>query len=411
MKKLVYYIVTVLLALSACKEEGRIDVIDDTAQAPGPVEVKEIINIPGGAVIRYIVPNDDNLLGVKAVYIRNGEICEVKASRYVDTLAVGGFGDTSPQDVTLYSIGKNEKLSHAVSVTVQPLDPPVKTVKFDLESSFGGVIVSLEENSSRADLAIVLMADTLASDKYEEMQTFYTRAEQMTFARRGLKPAEARFGVYLRDRWNNVSDTIYKTLTPIEEIRIPSDLFRNAALPTDYFLSAEGSPSYRFEHLWLGEDATTGPFYASSHSAPMPNWFTIDLGRKVKLSRIQKWPRADTELYSSSAPRVFQVWGSDDPNPDGSWDDSWFLIGEFEQLKPSGYGEGREVGPISDEDRDYWHNRTEFDVVPTEMAPAPYQAVTHLRFKILSTYHTYGTESVMGQVIIGQLAFWGQLVE
>jgi hypothetical protein len=141
----------------------------------------------------------------------------------------------------------------------------------------------------------------------------------------------------------------------------------------------------------------------------MPQWFTIELGRKVSISRIQKWPRGGYELYSSSGPRVFQVWGSDNPNPDGSWDDSWHLLAEFEQLKPSGYGEGRDVGPITDEDKDYWYNKTEFELLPTEEISDPYRTVTHLRFKILSTFNTYGTEAEMGQLIIGELVFWGQL--
>ena len=115
------------------------------------------------------------------------------------------------------------------------------------------------------------------------------------------------------------------------------------------------------------------------------------------------------ELYTSTAPRQYQIWGSDNPNPNGSWDSSWHLLGEFEQIKPSGYGEGREVGPITTEDKDYWFNRTEFDLTPTDNAPDPYQTVSYLRIKILSTYNTYGTDATAGQVIIGDLVFWGQL--
>ena len=409
MKKLIFYI-TIICSFAACKEGVRLDYIDDSAPAPSAVEVIEIKNTPGGAVIRFKIIDDTNLLGVKAVYTRNGEICENKSSLFIDTVKIEGFGGTQPQEVKLYSIGRNQKLSDPISVNIKPLPPPVETVDFTVESGFGGVVLSIDKNLSKAELSIVLMADTSGNGKYEDMQTFHTKSEKIKFSRRGLKIAPTKFAVYLRDRWNNFSDTLYSEVTPIEEIRIPSDLFRNAALPTDYFVTAEGSTAYRMEHLWIGGDAADNTFYATSHSGPIPQWFTIDLGRKAKLSRIQKWPRADYELYSSTAPRVFEVWGSENPNPDGSWDESWFLIGQFEQFKPSGYGEGREVGPISDEDRDYFYNRTEFDVIPTEMAPDPYRSVTHLRVKILSTFQTYGTETETSQIIIGQLAFWGQLV-
>ncbi|MCT1530546.1 DUF4959 domain-containing protein [Sphingobacterium daejeonense] len=410
MKKLIY-ISLVFLILSGCKEMGRIDFIDDQAGPPAPVEVKAVKNISGGAIITYKIPEDRNLLGVKAVYTRNGEVVETKGSIYVDTLRVEGFGSANEQEIELYSIGRNEKLSSPVSVKVSPLAPPVQVVKFDVEAGFGGVVMSIDENKTNADLSLVLMADTLGDGKYLDMQTFHTKSGKIKFSRRGLSVRPTKFAMYLRDRWNNVSDTIYRDLTPIEEVRIPSDLFRNAALPTDYFVTAENSSGYRLENLWLGSDASTpGDFFASSHSGPMPQWFTIDLGRKVTISRIQKWPREGMELYSSTAPRTFEVWGSENPNPDGSFDDSWFLVGEFEQFKPSGYGEGREVGPVSDEDRDYWYNRTEFDVVPTEKATDPYRPLTHVRIRVTSTFQTFGTETNRSQVIIAQLAFWGQLV-
>ena len=410
MKKLLIYF-TLILVIVSCKEEGRLDYMNDSLSAPEKVTVTDVLNTSGGAIIKFKVPNDNNIIGVKAVYTRNGQLVESKASLYIDTLVVEGFGSTQAQEINLFSIGRNEKLSEGVPVQISPLPPPVKSVKFNVDAGFGGVILNIDENTTKADLSLVLLADTLGSGEYKEMQTFHTNSEKIKFPRRGLKTKATKFGMYLRDRWNNKSDTIYRELTPIEEIRIPSDLFRNGNLPTDYFTPAEGSNGYRLEQLWLGADAPDGNFYATSHSAPMPQWFTIDLGRKVKLSRIQKWPRPDYELYSSTAPRVFQVWGSDNPNPDGSWDSSWTLIGEFEQFKPSGYGEGREVGPISQEDRDYWYGRTEFDVIPTLQAPDPYRPVTHLRIKVLSTFQTYGTENDKSQVIIGQLAFWGQLVD
>ncbi|MBA8987394.1 DUF4959 domain-containing protein [Sphingobacterium cellulitidis] len=409
MKRIIYSMI-ILFALIGCKEEGRLDFIDGQGAAPSSVEVKAVRNTSGGAIITYKVPADPNLLGVKAVYTRNGKTVETKGSIYVDTLMVEGFGSSAEQKIEIFGIGRNEKLSAPVSVTINPLPPPVQVVKFDVEAGFGGVVLGIDENKTNADLSLILLADTLGNGTFLDIQTFHTKSGKIKFSRRGLKIKPTKFGMYLRDRWNNVSDTIYRTLTPVEEVRIPSELFRNAALPTDYFLTAENNSGYRLEQLWLGADASTaGDFYATSHSAPIPQWFTIELGQKVSISRIQKWPRQGYELYSSTAPRTFEVWGSDNPNPDGSFDNSWFLIGEFEQFKPSGYGEGREVGPVTAEDEDYWYNKTEFDVVPTESATDPYRPVTHIRIRVTSTFQTYGTETSRSQVIIAQLAFWGQI--
>jgi hypothetical protein len=364
-------------------------------------------------VIRYKVPNDKNLLGVKVVYTRNGEVCESKASKYVDSLVVEGFGSSAQQEVQLYSVGVNEKLSESVPVQIKPLTPPVRTVTFDVEDSFGGVVLSLDKNYSNANLAIVLLFDTLFTSggqrQWLQLQTFHTESATRKFSRRGLDPKPIDFAVYVRDRWGNMSDTIYRTLTPLLEERLPTDKFRNAALPSDFFSPAEGNNGYRVEHLWDGNESSKGSFYASTFGAPMPQWVTIALGYKMSISRIQKRPRDAYELYSGSGPRTFELWGSNDPNPDGSWDDSWHLLGEFEQFKPSGYGEGREVGPITDEDRDYWYNKTEFELIPTDKAPDPYMAVSYLRIKFTSSYTTYGTEATKGQIIVAEFTFWGQL--
>ncbi|MDR0698406.1 MAG: DUF4959 domain-containing protein [Tannerella sp.] len=415
MRKIILMVTVLVYILSGCNEEGRLDHIDDSAPAPAPATVEKVTNKPGGAVIKYKIPNDKNLLGVKVVYTRNGELCESKASKYTDTLVVEGFGTTEAQEVQLYSVGVNGKLSESVPVQIAPLSPPIRAVKFDMEAGFGGVIISLEENYSRADIAVVLMmADTFEYStgkkvKWVDLQTFYTQSVAIKFSRRDLDTIPTDFGLYIRDRWGNMSDTIYRQLTPIEEIKLPKTTYTNAALPTDYFDPAEGLPRFRLEQVWLGGEAANGEIYASTHSAPMPQWFTISFGYKASISRFQKWPRSGNELYSGSAPHTFELWGSDNPNPDGSWDESWHFLGSFTQFKPSGYGEGREVGPITDEDRDYWNNRTAFELTPSEETPDAYMAITHLRVKIVSTFTTYGTEATVGQVIIGELTFWGQL--
>ena len=128
MKRIFYlFYILIPIYILGCKDEGRIDHIDDSAPAPLPVTVLEVTSKPGGAVIKYEIPDDDNLLGVKVVYTRNNELCESKASRYVDTLVVEGFGNTLPQEVKLYSVGVNEKLSEPVTTTIQPLLPPVQS--------------------------------------------------------------------------------------------------------------------------------------------------------------------------------------------------------------------------------------------------------------------------------------------
>ena len=67
----------------------------------------------------------------------------------------------------------------------------------------------------KADLAIVLMADTAGSGYFTELQTYYTKSPVGSFSFRGMNPIQKKFKVYLRDRWNNKSDAIIADLTPV----------------------------------------------------------------------------------------------------------------------------------------------------------------------------------------------------
>jgi hypothetical protein len=412
MKKILYLALCLMFFVGySCKEESLLDYTDGSVPAPAPVTVDKVTNKPGGAVIKYTIPNDENLLGVKAVYERNGEICETKASLYSDTLIVEGLGEAKTYDVELFSVGRNEKLSSPVKVEINPLIPPVHTVNFDLEATFGGVNLLLSGNDLNASFAVVVLIDSLGLGEWLPLHTFYTKAETIKLSRRGLDVKEYQFAVYLRDRWLNRSDTIYRTLTPIEEVKLSKDSYTNARLPGDSYDPAENNGGYTLEHLWDGLEGVGwyNTFFANQFTSPMPQQFTISLGYKASISRFKMWPRAD-DMYSSSTPRTWELWGSDNPPADGSYD-NWCLLGEFSQFKPSGYGDGNVVGTITDEDRTYFQSGGDYELEITDNAIDPFRTVSFLRFRTTATFTTYGTEARTGQLIIGELTFWGQVKE
>lgn len=408
-----------LVFLTSCREEGRIDQVDDSVPAPQQVSVTSIISRPGGAVIKYSIPNDDNLAGVKVVYERNGKICENMSSRYVDSLVVEGFGDVNEHAVNVYSVGVNGKLSSGDEIKITPLMPAVRTAQFELSETFGGISVLLSNNESRSNLSAVLLRDTVLTDvgkpaseiEWEEFYTFHTSSEEILLSRRGLEAKPVIYGVYLRDRWNNVSDTLYKQLEPIEEIKLPTQPWKNLALPTDSWQPAEGLANwYDMSHLWDGNYHGDMNSWASTNG-PRTIWITIDLGYTAKLSRLQMFHRA-YEVYSGGGCRHFQIWGSEDPNPDGSWDDSWFLLGDFQPFKPSGYNEDGTVGTVTDEDREYWTNTNEFVLEASEAVPNPYREFRYVRVKLIDTFANYGIEAdyeIKAQYVIGEIVLHGQM--
>ena len=108
MKKFIISCMSVVtLLFASCTDGDRIDQIDDSIPAPKPITVTSTRSIPGGAVIKVGLPNDANLKGVVAKYVRNGEPVETRISRYIDSLTVEGYANTDAQQVHIYAFNSN----------------------------------------------------------------------------------------------------------------------------------------------------------------------------------------------------------------------------------------------------------------------------------------------------------------
>src|SRR3546814_20218598 len=111
----------------------------------------------------------------------------------------------------------------------------------------------------------------------------------------------------------------------------------------------------------------------------MPQHVTFDLGVKAKLGRYQLWQRGVVSqkslLYAGGSPRIWEVWGSNDPDPMGG-EGGWVKLLECEMIKPS----GRPLGNNTLEDEEVALAGHDF----TFQLDAP--PVRYLRFKILETW-------------------------
>jgi len=396
MKKILYFIAAIIFAIGwyGCQKE-RNSYIDPNAPAPSQVSDIKIASTPGGSILTYKIPLDINLSYVKAVYeIQPGVFRQAKSSsHYSDTLALVGFGDTLSHQVKIYSVGKNEKESEPQIITVHPLTPPIQSAftKLELISAFGGVSVSFI-NELQADLAIVVIVDTTGRGTWAPVTTFYTGAKEGKFSYRGFDTTQLTFAVFLRDRWNNRSDTLKKLLKPMYEILIPRTLIHGLVLPTDATILAT---SNNIANLFNGITNNLNDIYATLAAGNViPEWFTFDLGQKVMISRFKVFQRQNY-AYNGAVPEKFEIWGSNAPNPNGSWDSSWTLLGQFNTLKPS----GSKFGVNTADDISYaCVQGMDFDFTTD---PPP---VRYIRFK---TTKTYGD---IAQVVLSEITFWGQII-
>lgn len=370
---------------------------------PLPVTVTKIENISGAVVIEYELPKDNNLNYVEAVYEINGRETKTKASFYTPTLTLEGFPEAKDYSVSIYSVSFSEIRSEPVIITVSPTQPPYRAVAENLEVSpiFGGV-KAIYRNPTKAKLQISFFGKN-ELDKWQEYETLYTDLESGIFYVRNLDAVEQTFAVVCRDRWQNVSDTLSIIETPLYEELADITLIKSHPLPTDitYEYPLVGQRVYHTGAPGAGEVDTmwdgyaTAPFPSGAYFffqnistiipyAGLPSSISIDLGRQYILSRIVWWMRqsratiAYTQLYNYTHPKTFELWGSNNPSPDGSYD-TWTLIGSYESVRPSGNTEPGNANS-TELDRMTAHNGENFDI-PEDTPPYRY-----IRYKVFSTW-------------------------
>ena len=158
-----------------------------------------------------------------------------------------------------------------------------------------------------------------------------------------------------------------QTTLPAFERQFDKANFAIVILPTDIL---EGGYGWLENFIW--DEQYDPPGFATQ--SQIPCWFTFDAGSSASLSRFKVW-QANDRLFQKESVKTFELYGSDSPNPDGSWA-SWTLINSYTSIKPSGLP----VGQNTQADIDYAKAGEEFS------APAGTPKFRYFRFKLLSNW-------------------------
>ena len=322
MKKIVGIInmLCIAILLYSCAEEsvGQTPVDNMPPQNVTGVQVQ---NTPGGALLTYTLPDDEDLLYVKATFIlNNGQRSEVKSSVYTNILELQGFGDTNERLVTLVSVDRSQNESEPLEVKVQPLEAPIFGVQKELklEAAFGGINVTY---NNPTESNIVINIDVM-NEKNE-----YVSLEKII------------------------------TLTPMFEERVPAksiEPMQSHSAPVDW--------GWTLNRLF-DDNTTTG--YQSKADGYWPAYFTFNVKQgPVKLSRIRIQQRKDYE-YTHGNLKRFRLLGRNDYPLAGAQIDNesnpeeylkWEPVGEFESIKPSN------SSVTTNEDLEYARQGEDFDI-------------------------------------------------
>ena len=380
-----------LMFLFSCEEEMHKPPSEGIK--PAVLSNVQVENRNGEAVITYSLPNKGAFYAVAEYEPRPGLKRQVKSSVYKQEMVLDGFEKAQEYEASVYVVGVDEQRSEAVNVKVNPLTPPYMITFNSIEAfkDWGGITVKADN-----ELQDRLVFGAFALDSTGLVDTLimhYTEQEKVQFSFRGFESKITTFGIFLRDAWENFSDTMYVDLKPLFEEELNRSKFEQVDLPTDMNLghTTINTPMHR---MWNDVVSNRDDlFLTRPNAAPIPQWFTFDIAKKSKLSRMKLWHRT-TFLFEGGNPKRFEVYGSNDPNPDGSWE-SWELLGYFESKKPSGLP----IGQLTNEDTEYINAGEEF-VFGLDTPP-----VRYLRFKTLEVW------GGVQYVSIQMMKIWGEVVE
>ncbi|MFV0591883.1 MAG: DUF5000 domain-containing lipoprotein [Draconibacterium sp.] len=384
--------------LNNCSEEsiGQYPV-DDTA----PQKVSNVVveNIPGGAVLDYDLPDEDDLLYVQAIYeLPNGTKGVMKTSVFSNNMIIKGFGKSQKRNVNLISVDRSRNESSPLNVEIEPKDSPIYGIldSLTVQESFGGFKLSWP-NYFQEDIVLGVLKKDEGTQEFEYIENFYSSESKANKAVRGLDSTRATFGIFVRDTYGNRTDTLEMSLKPFYEEQIPKDGFIGMRLSSWYKLHSYGGG---MDCMWDGiTNVDNNIYYIQNGNEIMP-FFTFDMGVKAKLSRFKMWQRVNF-LFALHNPQLFEWYGTNDAavaadseTLDWESNPAWIKIMDGESKKPSGLPAGAALTP---EDDAYGRAGEEFEF------PLDIPAVRYLRFKELRTW------SGSSGCCIGELTFWGQI--
>lgn len=420
----------IIIATIACRREVGGPLSNDKTK-PGPVTNVQIENLHGAVAISYTLPDNSNLLYVKAEYSVKGEKREAKASMFVNKLLLEGFSDTQETEVKLYAVSRAEVASDPVGVKVKPLAPPIIGVRKSLvlDSTFGGIRVNFD-NPDTASIAIGVVVKDSAGE-WRQVDYHYTSQKQGSFAIRGFPPVEREWGVFVRDRWMNHSDTLKEKWTPIYEIELDKSQFKDARakqndatqVPQFAPLPGSGNPmktaqdyssSWALAKWWdnsgMGTSGTNG--FHTKEKFDQPIWLPFQLDKsnssvKYILSRYKIWQRAGGFAFNHGNPHSWEIWGTNDltkfnnQNPDNKDpDQGWVLLEKRTMVKPSDPLELKEVGVNTAEDIQVATDGQEYEF-KSGIPPVRYIAWKHI-----DSWGSIG--NFTGHFHMMEISFWGQ---
>src|SRR5699024_5900399 len=111
-------------------------------------------------------------------------------------------------------------------------------------------------------------------------------------------------GYYVKDKFENYSDTVYTNITTLAEEELDKPKFSNTELPTDSWQNPRFGSSFvnLYDDTALPFKGGDGMSFWSALVDSLPIWITIDLGQTAKISKFKLYGNPRDGQYNNAYP-------------------------------------------------------------------------------------------------------------
>ena len=335
--KKIISVFTILLITVSCQDTESGDVT-----APGKLIVETITPTNGGGIISYTLPDDSDILFVRAEYTNTlGEDVFRVSSVHNNEVEISGLNQTTPIEVNLFVVDNNDNKSEPTTAEFVPLESFIYLVQESIEFSadLGGVRVSWENIESKTVYVYV----HIQNGEDEEIRILSSNSPLENRFIRGLEATELTFLTKVADFDGNVTD--------LEEKGVYSPLFEEVIDKSTWSLVSNQSIN---GNAWEGSTVnfwddivdTTQTDSDNSYfiiwrdqNGGTLNWpldIVVNLNKNVKINRLKIWQRAfwyngpsptTAYYYQEENMKSFDLFASNNGQ-------EWTLLGQYDIGNP-----------------------------------------------------------------------------
>ena len=386
-KKILYILIIPFILLYGCNNDESQD-----SNPPGVLTIQNISPTNGGGIISYTLPEDSDILFVRAEYTNSLGVDVYRvSSSHNDSIEIDGLNQNTPVQVRLFVVDQSENMSEPVEIEFTPLPSFIFLVQQSISISpdLGGVKLEWENIAEKT----VYVHLHIVNGDSEDVRILSSNNVNESIFVRGLESIEMTFLTKVEDFDGNITELEEKgTITPLFEEMIDKSTWtlmsqlsvngnawegQTTAFWDDIVDTAETNSDNSYFIIWRDQNGGT------------LNWpldIVINLNKNVLIHRFKVWQRAfwyngPTGIpyyYQEENMRSFNLYASNNAI-------DWILLGEFDIGDPSD-----ENGNIPQNYIDAAANGHDFDL---DAVSEPFR---YLKFSITSNFgsdtYVHGSE-------------------